>query len=144
VAQNISAALLQGIETELGLARGPFRFSGAWTWQDTSDRSAAPHWNGRDLPGRPPHDVDTRLEVRASRWRAFHEYQFISRSYLDRANTQPIPDRHLHNLGLGVRLFSGRAEISLEARNVTDERVQDVAAYPLPGRALGMALEARL
>lgn len=143
VAQNISGALLQGVETQLDLARGPLRLYAAWTWQETVHHSAAPHWNGRELPGRPPHDVNTRLETRFARWRAFHEYEFVSRSYLDRANLQPIPDRHLHNLGLGVRFLS-RLELSAEVRNLTDQRVLDVAGYPLPGRAFGVALEAGL
>ncbi len=144
VAQNISAALLQGIETQLDLRGGPWRGFAAWTYQDTRDRSAAPHWNGRQLPGRPPHEVDTRLEWRTSELRAFHEYQFVSENYLDRANRQPVPSRHLHNLGAGVVLWHGRLEITLEVRNVTDRRVLDVAAYPLPGRAFGVALESRL
>jgi iron complex outermembrane receptor protein len=144
VARNISGALLQGIETAFSISVRGFSVSANWTYQYTEDRSPAPYWNGNQLPGRPPHEVFTRTQFAAKRWRLFHEYEFISANFLDRFNRQEIGARHLHNAGAGLFLLPRRLELTGEIRNLTDNRVHDVAAYPLPGRALAITLEARL
>jgi outer membrane receptor protein involved in Fe transport len=144
VAKNISGALLQGVETALSLAVHGFSVSANWTYQYTEDRSAAPYWNGNQLPGRPPHEVFTRTQFEARRWRVFHEYEFTAANYLDQFNRREVDERHLHHVGAGLFLLPERLELTGEIRNLTDNRVHDVTAYPLPGRALATTLEARL
>jgi outer membrane receptor protein involved in Fe transport len=144
VAQNISGALLQGIETAFSLTFRGFHLSANWTYQYTEDRSAAPFWNGNQLPGRPPHEVFSRAQYETRLWRIFHEYQFVSENFLDRANRRLLEARHLHHAGAGLFLLPGRLELTVEVRNLSDNQVHDVAAYPLPGRAFAFTLETRL
>ena len=51
-----------------------------------------------------------------------------------RSNFLQAPSRSIHTLGLTVR---PRVWLSLnfEARNLTDDRIRDIADFPLPGRS---------
>lgn len=141
VAQNVSAARLQGVETSVTAAFGPLRATANWTHQDARDRSGVPYWDGKQLPGRPADEAFTREEFTRAGWRVFHEFQYLAGNYLDRANRQPVAARRLHNLGAGASLARGTLRLTAELRNLTDDRVQDVAAYPLPGRSYALTAE---
>jgi iron complex outermembrane receptor protein len=144
VAQNVAGALLQGVEAAFSLGFGGLSLSANWTHQYTQDRSPAPFWNGNQLPGRPPHELFSRTQFETRRWRLFHEYDYVSENYLDRANRRRVEARHLHHAGAGLFLVSRSLELTAEVRNLTDNQVHDVSAYPLPGRAFAITLEARL
>ena len=144
VARNVSAALLQGVESSVSAQFRWLRVQANWTAQHTEDRSEAPHWNGNQLPGRPTHELFTRSELRPGRWLVFHEFQAMSQNYLDRANLQPVASRQLHHVGAGLFVLQGRLGLTGEIRNVTNNVVRDVDAYPLPGRMVAFTLEGRL
>ena len=80
-----------------------------------------------------------------------YDTSLASLVYLDRANLRPMPPRWLHHLAAGAQLGGG-FELQLSARNLTDQRVAEVAVrgapsgtgtaavadfigYPLPGRS---------
>jgi hypothetical protein len=50
----------------------------------------------------------------------------------------------MHNVGVGVLLARRALRLTAEIRNLTDNQVQDVAAYPLPGRSGALTAEVRL
>ena len=59
----------------------------------------------------------------------------LSSNYIDRANLREFDNRSIQNGGiifypLGVRDLS----LSFEVKNFTDEQVEDIAGFPLPGR----------
>ena len=141
VAQNVAAARLWGVEASASASLGALRVTANWTHQDTRDESGVPHWDGKQLPGRPADEGFAREEYARAGWRVFHEFHYLSGNYLDRANRQPVPARRLHNLGAGTSLARGRLRLTAEVRNLTDDRVQDVAAYPLPGRSYALTAE---
>lgn len=144
VAQNVSAARLEGLEASLGATWRALRFQANWTAQRARDQSAAPYLHGRRLPGRPDHEGFTRVEYTRARWRAFHEFQYVDGNYLDRPNRDSVPARRIHSLGAGLSLSGGALRVTAEVRNLTGDQVQDAAAYPLPGRTCALSAELRL
>ncbi len=118
-----------------------------YTYQDARDDSGIPARDGNQLPGRPRHDLYHRTEVRRDEGRLFYELSFVAENFLDQANFLVVNARAIHTLGLeadvaalGRRLRSDAlARVPLvatfEVRNFTDNQVEDVAGYPLPGRA---------
>ena len=143
VAQNISAARLQGLELSGTTAWRMLAATANWTWQDTEDHSGVPFWTGRQLPGRPAHEVFARLEARRGPARVFYEFQYTSGNFLDRANLAPVAPRRLHDAGVTWAWARDRLRFTAEAKNLGDDRVLDVAGYPLPGRALAMSADVR-
>ncbi len=118
-----------------------------YTYQDARDQSGIPARDGNQLPGRPRHELYHRTEYRRDEGRLFYELGFVAENFLDQANFLVVNARAIHTLGveadlaaLGRRVRSDAlARVPLvatfEVRNVTDNQVEDVAGYPLPGRA---------
>ncbi len=119
-----------------------------YTYQDARDESGIPARDGNQLPGRPRHDLYHRTEYRRDEGRLFYELGFLAENFLDQANFLLVNARATHTLGieadvaaLGRRFGSDRLArvplvATLEVRNFTDNQVEDVAGYPLPGRAV--------
>ena len=127
-----------------------------YTYQDARDESGIPARDGNQLPGRPRHDLYHRAEYRREEGRLFYELSFVAENFLDQANFLVVNGRATHTLGVEVdiaalgrrfgsdalgRRFGGDAVArvplvaTFEVRNFTDNQVEDVAGYPLPGRA---------
>jgi len=60
----------------------------------------------------------------------------IADDFLDRANVRRVSSRVLHEVGLELALPVPGVRLTLEAKNVGDDRTRDVLGFPLPGRAL--------
>jgi outer membrane cobalamin receptor len=132
---NVSGARVRGHELSLSgslLQRLGLDFN--YTRQDAEDRSDIPSNRGKRLPTRPRDEIYMRLQVFAEPARLYYEFNLISENFLDQVNFNPVPTRDTHTLGLVV---DARDWLSLgfEARNITDNRLSDVAGFPLPGRA---------
>jgi outer membrane receptor protein involved in Fe transport len=68
--------------------------------------------------------------------RVTYEFQYMSKNWLDRGNLREAPARDLHSLALTVRTPVDGLAVTVEGRNLGDERPVDVAGYPLPGRSV--------
>ena len=118
-----------------------------YTFQDARDESGIPARDGNQLPGRPRHELYHRTEYRWDEARLFYELSFLAENYLDQANFLLVNARAIHTFGVEADLAAlGRrwrrdalARVPLvatfEVRNATDNQIEDVAGYPLPGRA---------
>lgn len=118
-----------------------------YTYQDARDESGIPARDGNQLPGRPRHDLYHRSEYRRDEGRVFYELSFVAENFLDQANFLVVNARAIHTLGIEADVAAigrrfGRAALArvplvatLEVRNFTGNQVEDVAGYPLPGRA---------
>ena len=138
---NIGKARARGVEVTAGVS--PVRrwsISGNYTYQRAVDESDIPHRQGNRLPNRPAHRTFLRTDVGVGYVSIFYEYTFQDKNFLDRANLRPVPSRHIHNLGLRVRI-SSRARMTLEAKNLKNTRIADVWGYPLPGRSYFVTLQ---
>jgi iron complex outermembrane receptor protein len=147
--RNVDRARTVGAEIAAGATLGEHvRLSVNYTYQDARDESGIPARDGNQLPGRPRHDLYHRAEYRRAEGRLFYELSFVAENFLDQANFLVVNARATHTLGveadvaaLGRRFGSAALArvplvATLEVRNFTDNQVEDVAGYPLPGRAV--------
>jgi outer membrane receptor protein involved in Fe transport len=146
--RNVDRAETVGAEIAANATVGEhLGFALSYTYEDARDESGIPARDGNVLPGRPRHDLYHRVEYRRDEGRLFYELNFIAENFLDQANFLVVPARAISTIGVDVDLAAlGRrfgsdalARVPLvatfEVRNFTDNQVEDVAGYPLPGRA---------
>lgn len=146
--RNVDRARTVGME--LAAAADVFdrvRLTLNYTYQDARDESGIPARDGNQLPGRPRHELYHRTEYRREEGRLFYELSYLAENFLDQANFLVVNARAIHTFGVEADLAAiGRrfrrdalARVPLvatfEVRNATDNQVEDVAGYPLPGRA---------
>jgi len=141
---NIGRARTTGIELELS--------SGISTWVTASvnytisrclDLTDDPNWHGKQIPGRPEHDLSARIAAEGVPLRPFVEYQWLSGNYLTRANTKWLDDRHLINAGLRLKLGSNW-QAGAEVKNLGGQQAADVRGFPLPPRGFVLSITCSL
>jgi iron complex outermembrane receptor protein len=133
---NIGAAHLRGLESSVSGAVGSFDLAAGYTYLHTEDTSDIPYYNGNELPSRPAHDVNTSLSYTWRALRTTYELQYLGVNFLDRANMHWADARTLHSLIFTLRVPVNGLSLTLEGRNLGDERAEDVAGFPLPGRSV--------
>ncbi len=145
VAQNISAARLDGLEAMLRTAWANGLLGDVtWTRQWTRDEGSVAYWRSKELPGRPRDEITAQGSLAHRRWRTFYEFHFIAANYLDRYNQSGVPARRLHNVGIALSPWGNAVEWTAECRNLTDQHVEDFSGYPLPGRLFYVGARLRI
>ena len=135
--RNIGSATIRGFEfSASGIAAKSLRLSVNYTRLDSRDTSPIPYYNGNELPGRPRNETSLSAELFRRRWSVTWEFQYIGNNYLDRANLALSGERKIHDLILVLRSPEHGISLSLEGRNLSDQRIYDVSGFPLPGRML--------
>ena len=147
-AVNVGAAVIAGHELSFAFGvEDALRFSGNYTFQSAVDRGEVPYWRGNALPMRPMHQFFGRVDYQVlEELLLFGEGTYVSGNYWDRANLYEVPDRRIYNLGFSWDFYQRKSSawsLSGELKNFTDERVADVAGYPLPGRLAYVTVQAR-
>ncbi len=145
---NDAKAAVRGVEAEL--ASAPIRrLAGlstglAYTFLDTENLRGAAADLGKELPRHPRHRLYARAGVGGERAEAHGEVQWISRQWLNAANTVQIPASFTVGMGGSVRITARPAlRLNLEVRNLLDDRsLQDGYGNPLPGRTVLLTLRA--
>lgn len=131
-ANNIGQAHLYGVEALAFLEfKQMIRLSMNYTYQQAKDRATNA---GRFLTGRPQHELDAQVEFKKNKFRSFFHLNWMDEYYLDPLNTQIIQDRVILNAGVSYKPVDP-LELSLEAKNLTDDQIVDVVGFPLPGRS---------
>ena len=133
-AENISEALIQGIEAGIRLDFLKYlRLTGNFTWQNPENQSQIEAFNGKQLPGRFKTSSAGTLEGTYAGFKAFVEYIRETGMYFDSANLLPAKDRNMFNAGISwlYRSFL----FSLEGKNLTNDDYQAFNGYPMPGRS---------
>jgi iron complex outermembrane receptor protein len=138
--ENIGKARVNGFEISGGLGIGNLLLSSNYTYLNSEDRSIVPHLTGNTLPGRPRHKASARADIRISRVSASYDYAFEGGNFLDQANRRKLDSRHIHSAALRVKVRKS-IQLGLDARNITDARVNDLWGYPLPGRSWFVSLK---
>jgi outer membrane receptor protein involved in Fe transport len=140
-AQNFSRARVRGEEwsARLELPRR-LLLNGAWSWQSALNEGPLPaFWVGKRLPGRPSQQGLARLEWRSEgrlRLRTGAELEWIGDNVLDPYNLQRVPGRRLVGASLSIAPFPAALRLTLEGKNLLDDRAADVGGFPLPGRSV--------
>jgi iron complex outermembrane receptor protein len=133
--QNVSAARIRGHEVVLVLrAFAHVALIANYTRQDATDESGTDS-QGNRLPGRAEDEAYVRAELYGRRARVFYEVSLIGDNFRDRFERDRVPSREIHGVGLGLTPFATTLTVTVEAKNLTDDRTRDFAGFPLPGRS---------
>ncbi|MBI5708708.1 MAG: TonB-dependent receptor [Candidatus Eisenbacteria bacterium] len=152
-AQNFSRARIRGEEWSARLeAPAGLTLAGAFTWQSAINLGPTPaFWVGKRLPQRPGRQGYGRLGWRpasgALRRLGLHlgaDLQYIGDDYLDPYNRQRVPSRTLAGAWASLAPFVWPLRVTVEGKNLGDDRVADVAGFPLPGRSVFASCALRL
>jgi iron complex outermembrane receptor protein len=134
VPQNVGSAEILGAELSVRFrAWERLGVIANYTYQDATDTSDVPSRRGNQLPGRPLHEAYARAEYHWRGWMPFYELSFTSGNFLDQANFQEVESSAVHTLGLQYALSKWPITFTFEARNFTDDQVEDFGGFPLPG-----------
>lgn len=139
-ARNIGRARVLGLESSAELRYAFARLYAQATLTDARDRSDSEAAFDRQLPYRPRMHLTFRPELRRLPFRALElgayvELDITSGNFVDAANLVELPSRALLGAGVSLALAHGHVRVIASANNLTNESVNDVLAYPLPGRA---------
>jgi iron complex outermembrane receptor protein len=147
--ENVTSASVRGHEVA-ARARLWDRFGLVlnYTHQRARDDGDVSFLRGKQLPGRPADEAFGHLELgwSAARplpaappqlWpgRLFFEVNVIAGNFLDRANVRHVDSRVLYDVGLELGLPLPGVALTLEGKNLSDDRTRDVLGFPLPGRS---------
>ena len=134
-ADNIARARIRGIE--MGLSADMFNFiriTGNGTWQNTRNEDQAnPNVYGKQLPGKFKLSLMGRIEARFQHVRVYTEYIHANGMYYDTYNLLDASTKNQVNCG--ASWLWKPFQISIEARNIGNDRFQDFNGYPMPGRS---------
>ena len=132
---NIGRARLSGIEARASVRLHPaLQVNGNYVYQHAENRSPFSYEKGNDLPNAPPHALNGRAVATWGWGTAHYEISRESSHFLDRANLRPVAARALHGAGAGIQVAAA-TQLTLEVRNLTDNRAADLWGFPLPGRS---------
>jgi len=133
--ENVSGALIQGVEASaIAEFLGHFRAVVNATYQDPENQSENSAFDGKRLAGRYEAALSGRLEARHAGFTVYGEYVGETGMYYDTANLLPAEDKE--EINAGIAWAGGPWLISLQGRNLADERYQDFNGFPLPGRSV--------
>jgi iron complex outermembrane receptor protein len=143
-AQNISNARVRGAEFSLQLtAPAGLSLSASATRQSSVDQGDIPFWRGKQLPQRPEEQAFARIDWRNGPLRAGADVHYLGHNYLDRYNRDRVAARTLIGASLAFVPWLDGVLLTLEGKNLTDQRAHDVASFPLPGRSLFVSVQVR-
>ena len=106
--------------------------------------------NGKHLPQRPEAEASVGIDWAHGPLRAEYRFDYVSGNYWNAyngktpSNEGPLfPVRRLHTVSFTLPGGLPNTDFTLEVRNLTDERFEDVMGYPMPGRSVSgvLALE---
>ncbi|MBM3227228.1 MAG: TonB-dependent receptor, partial [Candidatus Tectomicrobia bacterium] len=142
-AENIGSARIRGHELSWSVtALQHLRLFGNYTFQDAVDTSAT-FSRGKALPGRPRHELHQGLELFAPFGKVTYELDYIARNFLDNVEFFVVDNRLLHNVTLTAFPFGKHLKLTLELKNLTDNRIADTRGFPLPGRSVFGTVEGK-
>jgi outer membrane cobalamin receptor len=138
---NLGAAEIRGDELSWRAAWRGLALSGARTRTSALQTDPASLYYGRRIPQRAEHETYARLDARSGPWAASLDVLDQGDSFLDPINFRRTPARTL--VGASLSRAFGRARVTLEGKNLGDRHAEDVGGYPLPGRSVFVACDAR-
>ena len=95
------------------------------------------------LPQRPEREGWARLDWTRSGLRAAVEVHHLGENWLDRANRQRVAARTLLGASLSVTPGLDALRVTLDGKNLGNQRAADVGGFPLPGRSVFLSCQLR-
>jgi iron complex outermembrane receptor protein len=141
---NIDSAEINGYEVSLaGGSWHGFAIEANATYMRAINAGPVSYKHGKRLPNRPELEAFARIQWQKSALSAFYEFNYIAGNYWNEFNgvapnnKGPLfPIRRIHNGGFTLPTGIPATGFTLEVRNITDARYEDVMGYPLPGRSV--------
>jgi vitamin B12 transporter len=147
-ATNIDEASIDGHEVAISCRawRG-LNLAGNLTLLRAIDTGPITYLKGKHLPNRPEVEASAGLDWTHGGVTATYRFDYIGGNYWNAYNGK-TPDntgplfcvRRIHTAALTVPTGLHGTDFTLEVRNLTDERFEDVMGFPLPGRSVSGAL----
>jgi iron complex outermembrane receptor protein len=135
-AENIGSARIRGHEVSWSLtALQHLRLFGNYTFQEAIDTSDT-FSHGNALPGRPRHELHQGAEFFVPLGKIAYEVDYTAKNFLDNVEFSVVDSRLLHNLTLTLLPLGPQLKLTLELKNLTDNRIADTRGFPLPGRSV--------
>lgn len=134
--RNIARALIRGEELSLTLNAGSISGAGSFTWQSAIDQSPIPFWNGKRLALRPGRQAFGRIAWRGRAVRLGATLQYVGDNYLNPSNRDRVASRTIAGASIALTPFGHDLALTVEGKNLGDNRIADVGGYPLPGRSV--------
>jgi iron complex outermembrane receptor protein len=143
-AVNVDKADIEGHELALSLGTWHgLSLAGNLTRLRAINTGPISYLNGKHLPNRPELEASTSLGWKFGGVSAKYEFDYVDGNYWNAYNGKapnnrgPLFDvRRIHTVTVTVPTGVPRTDFTLEVRNLTDERFEDVMGYPLPGRSV--------
>jgi iron complex outermembrane receptor protein len=143
-ATNVDKADING--HELALSFGRWRglsFTGNLTRLEAVNAGPISYLKGKHLPHRPEIEASAGLTWLHSGTSATYTFDYVDGNYWNPYNGKAPNNkgplfsvRRIHSFTLTVPVGLGGADFTLEARNLTGERFEDIMGYPMPGRSV--------
>jgi outer membrane cobalamin receptor len=143
-AMNVTSAKVRGDEFELRAALGALRASASVTLERAVDTGDVPYWSGKRLPQRPGQEGYAQLLWSRGPIGLGADVHALGDNYLDRYNRYRVASRTLAGAWLSFSPSAWPLRLTVEGKNLGDERASDVAGFPLPGRTWFVSAETRL
>ena len=135
-ADNIAKAEIFGSELSIKpIIHKSVFISINYTHQEPINKTDIPSFKDKVLPFRYTDSLFMNYGIAINRIRLLYEYEYTSQNYFDAANLLPQDierNRSVHNLSLNYSDFG--IEFGFHIKNILDNRMEDIAGYPLPGR----------
>jgi iron complex outermembrane recepter protein len=142
---NAGKANIQGHEFMLSTIIFSFiDVSSNYPFQEAIDEGDLPYYKGEYLPHRPMHEFSGNIRFFNKSLSLGYGINFIASNYRDRQNSEfyKIESRVIHNLIFNLKVYN--TDISIEAKNFTNNMVRDSIGSPLPGRSFYAKLSAKI
>lgn len=143
---NFEAAEVHGIEAEASWRPiDALALSGSYTLTLSQDLRDDLRYYGEELPYRPRHAGNVRVDGAWNRFRGHVELLAQSQQFANRTQSIVLPARAFLNAGVSARFgATPRFTFSLEGKNLTGVSAEDLDGYPLPSRGFYVSLEVAL
>jgi iron complex outermembrane receptor protein len=103
--------------------------------------------NGKHLPNRPELEASAELDWSYRGVAATYRFDYIGGNYWNAYNGKApnnkgplFATRRIHAVTVTIPTGLPRTDFTLEARNLTDKRFEDVMGFPMPGRSISGTL----
>jgi outer membrane receptor protein involved in Fe transport len=106
-----------------------------YTHQEPINKTDIPSFRDKVLPFRYTDSLFMNYGIAINRIRLLYEYEYTSQNYFDAANLLPQDidrDRSVHSISVNYSDLG--MEFGFHIKNILDNRMEDIAGYPLPGR----------
>ena len=143
--QNVPSSVSIGREDHINLRLLGELFSIDYShvFLDARDRSGETNHDGHVLVLLPRHTHDLETEIASGRWAGHLRGRWVSLRYTRRQNDRgkTLPPYRLFDafIRLTLRHTHPNASVSLHADNITNERIELLERYPMPGRGYSLA-----